>query len=268
MTGIDPATSAPPVTAILDFADRVAVVTGAGGGLGSGIARRFVEAGAAVAVHYWTRAAEAKALVRAIAHAGGRAIAVGGDLRRPADSDRVVAAAVEAFGRVDVLVNNAGVYTRAGVLEMTEAELGEALAANLTSAALCTQAAARRLIAQGGGGAIVNIASIEAANPSVGHAHYGAAKAALIAYTRAAAQELAAHEIRVNAVSPGLIRRDGIERAWPTGVERWLANAPLARMGTPEDIADACLFLASPAARWITGVNLVVDGGVSARELF
>jgi len=103
---------------------------------------------------------------------------------------------------------------------------------------------------------------------AAGHSHYAAAKAAVIAHTRAAAQELAPHGIRVNAVSPGLIWKEGIEQAWPDGVRRWHGRAPLERMGMPEDVADACLFLASPGARWITGVNLVVDGGVTARQLF
>ncbi len=259
---------APPVAALLDFSGRVALVTGAGGGIGAGIAQRFADAGAALAVHYRSCADGAAALAQAIAGAGGRAIAVAADLASAAGAERLLAAAVEAFGRVDVLVNNAGAYAGAPLLELSEAEWDAAFAANVRAAALCTQAAARRMIAQGEGGAIVNVASIEASNPGAGHSHYGAAKAALVAHTRAAAQELGEHGIRVNAVSPGLIGRDGIERAWPDGVARWRARAPLGRMGTPEDVADACLFLASPASRWITGVNLVVDGGVTARQWF
>ncbi len=266
-SGPEAGAGAPPVAALLDFNGRAAIVTGAGSGLGSGIARRFAEAGAAVAVHYRASAAGAESLVREIAAAGGRALAVGADLTRAEDVERVVAAAADAFGRVDVLVNNAGSYTDAPLLEIDPAGWDAVIAANLRSAALCTQAAARRMIANGGG-AVVNVASIEAANPAEGHAHYGAAKAALVALTRAAAQELARHGIRVNAVSPGLIGRDGIEREWPEGVARWRSRAPLVRLGTPADVADACLFLASPGARWITGAELVVDGGVTARELF
>src|SRR4029079_17894897 len=109
---------------------------------------------------------------------------------------------------------------------------------------------------QGNGGAIVNITSIEAESPAAGHSHYNAAKAGVLMYTRAAALELAAHGIRVNAVAPGLIWREGIEEAWPDGVARWKRAAPLGRLGRAEDVADACLFLASPAARWITGASL------------
>ena len=129
------------------------------------------------------------------------------------------------------------------------------------------QAVAKRMIEQGGG-AIVNIASIEAENAAPMHAHYCAAKAGVAMLTQAAAQELGGHGIRVNCVSPGLIWRDGIEDAWPEGVERWKAAAPLTRLGRPKDIADACLFLASDAAAWITGVNLRVDGGVMTNQIF
>ncbi|MFE2386117.1 SDR family oxidoreductase, partial [Streptomyces misionensis] len=116
-----------------------------------------------------------------------------------------------------------------------------------------------------GGGTITHIASIEAARPAPGHAHYGAAKAAVVTHARAAALEYGSEGIRVNTVSPGLIDRPGLAQAWPDGVRRWLAAAPAARLGRPEDVADACVFLASPLASWITGHDLVVDGGVSAR---
>jgi NAD(P)-dependent dehydrogenase (short-subunit alcohol dehydrogenase family) len=253
---------------LFDFSGRVAVITGGGSGLGAGVARRFAEAGAAVVVHFYTSMAGADALVREIAAVGGKAVAAGGDLTQRAGAELLLDAAVGAFGRVDVLVNNAGVYPESDLMEMTDEDWDRVVDANLRSTFLCTQAAARRMIGQGGGGAIVNVASIEGANPEPGHSHYAAAKAGVIAHARAAAQELAPHGIRVNTVSPGLIWRDGIERAWPDGVRRWHDRAPLARMGMPEDVADACLFLASPGARWITGVNLVVDGGVTTAPLF
>ncbi len=258
----------PPVRSLLDFTGQVALVTGAGSGLGRGIAARFAEAGAAVVVHHRRSADGARSLVRRIEAGGGRALAVPGDLRREEDASQAVATAVEAFGRLDILINNAGIYPLAGILEMTAAEWDDMMAATLRSAFLCTQAAARQVARQGTGGAIVNITSIEAESPSPGHSHYGAAKAGLLAYTRAAALELAGHGIRVNAVAPGLVWREGIEGAWPDGVARWLQAAPLGRLGTPEDVADACLFLASPGARWITGASLTVDGGVMARQAF
>ncbi len=258
----------PPVKALLDFSGRVTVITGGGSGLGTGIVRRFSEAGAAVVVHYRTSGPEAEALASAIEAGGRRAVTVGGDLTQGLDAERLLDETLQAFGRVDVLINNAGLYPESDLTEMSETEWESVVAANLRSVFLCTQAAARRMIAQGEGGAIVNIASIEGAVPAPGHSHYGAAKAAVIAHTRAAAQELALHGIRVNVVSPGLIWSEGIERDWPDGVRRWHDRAPLVRMGMPEDVADACLFLASPAARWITGANLVVDGGVMSKQLF
>jgi 3-oxoacyl-[acyl-carrier protein] reductase len=152
---------------------------------------------------------------------------------------------------------------------MSEADWRAVIDANLTSVHLMSQAAARRMAAQAPqGGAIVNIASIEATNPAPGHAHYGAAKAAVVMHTRSAAAELGRHGIRVNCVSPGLIDREGLAEAWPAGVRRYLDAAPLGRLGLPTDIADACLFLASPAARWITGVELVVDGGVLTSQVY
>jgi NAD(P)-dependent dehydrogenase (short-subunit alcohol dehydrogenase family) len=257
---------APEVARLLDLSDRVVIVTGAGSGLGQGVARRFAEAGAKVVVHYRKAAAGAEALVAQIG--GGRAIAAEADLTRPEDAESLVAAAVRDFGRVDALVNNAGIYPLASVLEMTPAQWNEVVAANLTSVFLCTQAAARQMVRQGGGGAVVNVTSIEAGSALPSHSHYAATKAGADAHTRAAAQELGPHGIRVNAVAPGLIWREGIEQMWPEGVSRWLDAAPLRRLGRPEDVADACLFLASPAARWITGATLCVDGGVSVAPLF
>ncbi len=124
---------------------------------------------------------------------------------------------------------------------------------------------AKHFIGRGDGGAIVNVASIEGLQPAAGHSHYAASKAAVIMHTRAAALELGAQRIRVNAVAPGLIDRAGLADAWPDGVGRWLAACPLERLGTTEDVADAVLFLLSDAARWITGTTLVVDGGMLAR---
>ena len=114
-----------------------------------------------------------------------------------------------------------------------------------------------------GDASIVNIASIEGSWPAIGHSHYATSKSALIMATRAAALELGKHGIRVNSVSPGLVNREGLEHDWPEGVERWRRAAPLGRLGEPEDVANAVAFLASPAADWITGHDLVIDGGVS-----
>lgn len=242
-------------------------MTGSGSGLGQGIARRFAQAGARVAVHYNHSAEGAQALVEAIGQ-GGAAVSLQGDLTRAGDAQRLVDETVRALGRVDVLINNAGIYPRASLLEMSPEEWDAVVDANLRSTFLCTQAAARVMAAQGEGGAIVNISSIEQENPAPQHSHYDAAKGGVLMFTRAAAFELATYGIRVNAVAPGLIWREGIEQSWADGVERWQRTAPLKRLGLPEDVADACLFLASPAARWITGASLVVDGGVMTHQIF
>lgn len=253
---------------LLDFSGRVVIVTGSGSGLGQGIAARFAEAGAAVVVNYRASAAGAQAVVAAVEAKGGQAIAVQADVTQKAEVERLVAGAVERFGRIDGWVNNAGIYPLSSVLEMAETEWDAVIDANLRSTFLCTQAVAKQMIAQGDGGAIVNIASIEGENPAPLHSHYNAAKGGVLMHTKAAAYELGPHGIRVNAVSPGLIWQEGLDDAWPDGVTRFKAAAPLGRLGRPDDVADACLFLASPAARWISGVNLRVDGGVLTKQIF
>jgi NAD(P)-dependent dehydrogenase (short-subunit alcohol dehydrogenase family) len=164
-------------------------------------------------------------------------------------------------------VNNAGAYPLAGLLTITPAQWEEVLAANLKSAFLCLQAAGRRMAALGGG-AIVNVTSIQAFAPALDLAAYSAAKAGLEMLTRSAATELGRSGVRVNAVAPGLVWREGLETAWPEGVARYRAAAALGRIAQPEDVADACLFLAAPASRFVTGTTLVVDGGVLAGPVF
>ncbi|MFQ5747747.1 MAG: SDR family NAD(P)-dependent oxidoreductase [Gemmatimonadota bacterium] len=266
--GPPPEARIPEPRDLLDFRGQVVVVTGASGGVGAGIARRFASAGADVVVHFRSDADGAERIARAIHEAGCRAVTVRGDLTVAGGAERVVDAAVEELGGLDVLVNNAGAYPLAALLEMTDDEWRAVLDANLTSTFLCTRAAARCMRDRGTGGAIVNIASIEGRNPAPLHAHYNAAKGGVLMLTKAAANELAPHGVRVNSVSPGLIGREGIEAQWPEGVDRWRRACPLERLGRPDDVADACLFLASPAARWITGADLRVDGGVMTSQIF
>jgi NAD(P)-dependent dehydrogenase (short-subunit alcohol dehydrogenase family) len=167
--------------------------------------------------------------------------------------------AVERFGRLDAVVANAGVHPVAELASMSVEQWREVVDTTLTATFATVQAAAGVMR----GGSITLIASVEGRRPAPGHAHYAAAKAGVIMFARSAALEYGTGGIRVNSVSPGLIRRDGIEDAWPDGVERWHRAAPLRRLGESSDVGDACVFLASPMARWITGADLVVDGGMS-----
>ncbi|WP_107054131.1 SDR family NAD(P)-dependent oxidoreductase [Streptomyces sclerotialus] len=244
------------------LAGRVALVTGAGGLIGGGIARRLARAGAAVVAHFHRSARQAEELVEEITGAGGSALAVPADLTREEECHRLVGAAASWRGRLDVLVNNAGIQPVQPLAELTAADWRRVSEADMTSAFCCTQAA---VAAMTRGGSVVHIASIEGSRPAPGHAHYSAAKAALIMFARSAALEYGPLGIRVNTVSPGLIDRPGLAADWPEGVDRWTRAAPLTRLGRPEDIGDACVFLASDAASWISGTDLVVDGGVSAR---
>jgi NAD(P)-dependent dehydrogenase (short-subunit alcohol dehydrogenase family) len=252
---------------LLDFHGNSVLVTGAGSGIGCGIALRFAQAGADVAINYRSNEAGAREVGKKIEALGRKAPAIQADVSQGRDVERLMAEVVKALGGLDVLVNNAGSYPVSPLLEMSEEQWDSVIAANLRSVHLCTQAAARQMMRQGGG-AIINIASIEAENPAPQHSHYNAAKAGVAMYTRTAAQELGRQGIRVNAVSPGLIWRQGIEHAWPEGVNAYLKAVPLGRLGRADDVADACLFLASPAARWITGANLLVDGGVMTNRVF
>jgi len=253
---------------LLNFSGKVVVVTGAGQGLGEGLALRFAQAGADVVAHYHQSESGAKKVARQVENMGRRAIAVQGNLTYREDAEKIGVTAIETFGRLDVWINNAGSYPLATVREMTDEQWDSVIDANLRTVFVGTQTAANLMIARGIAGSVVNIASIEAENPAPNHSHYNAAKAGVVMYSRAAAQELGRHNIRVNVVSPGLIWREGIESAWADGVQRWQRRAPLQRLGMPDDVADACLFLASPAARWITGANLLVDGGVMTTQIF
>jgi len=262
-----PAPSTPAPQALFDFTGKVVLVTGAGSGIGRGIALRFARAGAAVSLHYRDSEAGAQSAAEEIVRGGGRAEIVRGDLRFSAAAEVIVDHTVTNMGALDILINNAGTYPVSPLLELPPDQWRDVMAANVDSVHYCTQAAGH-VMRQRGGGAVVNIASIEAFNPAPGHAHYTSAKAAVVMYTRTAARELGADNIRVNCVSPGLIWNQGIEEAWLEGVQAYLKAAPLARLGQADDVADACLFLASPAARWITGANLVVDGGVLTNRAY
>ncbi|MGW0334154.1 SDR family NAD(P)-dependent oxidoreductase [Streptomyces sp. NPDC003011] len=244
---------------------QAVLVTGAGGGIGRGIALRCAEEGAAVAVHCRTAVEAARDVADRVRERGGRAVVLRADLTDEDACRHLVREAADwAGGRLTALVNNAGVQPVRPLPGMTAAQWRAVVDTNLSSVFACTQAAAE-IMRAGGGGSVTHIASIEAGHPAPDHAPYSASKAAVVAHARAAAQEYGPHGIRVNTVSPGLVHREGLAEDWPQGVRRWREAAPLGRLGRPEDIGDACVFLASPLASWITGHDLVVDGGVSAR---
>lgn len=239
---------------------RVVVVTGASRGIGLVIARRFIELGDRVVLHGRSAPDEA-VLCEAVQR--GDARVVSGDLSRDIDRSALFAAAIEAFGTLDVLVNNASVQTFGTLREWSEEASRNLLQVNLVAAIDCMRRAAQVMEGGAGDRCIVNVASVRASRPGAGGAMYAATKAALVCATRSAAVEYGPAGIRVNAVSPGLIWREGIETEWGDGVRAYQAMAPLRRIGRPDDVADACTMLASPAAGWITGVDLIVDGGIS-----
>ncbi len=255
----------PPVSALLDLSGQTALVTGASGGIGAGIAARLAEAGASVAVHFRGDDVGAAKTLAAIEGVGGTARLFKADLGEEATVSRLIDGVTGDLGLPTIAVNNAGVQPVVPLAQMTFEQWQSVTQTNLNSTYLVTQAVARRLAAAKEPGAIVNVASIEAFDPASGHAHYTSSKAGIAMFTRAAALEYGKDSIRINSVSPGLIDRDGLAQAWPDGVARWKDAAPLMRLGTPDDVADAVLYLVSPAARWVTGANILVDGGMSAK---
>ncbi len=254
-------------TSLPDLSGQRVLVTGATGGIGSGIARRFAAAGADIAVHYRSSKPAAEALADELRAAGVRAEPVHANLGEGGSALSLVALVVKKLGGLDGLVNNAGIQPLATLADMTREEWDAVFATNLGAVFELSQAAAA-VMGEGDPARatenrwITHIASIEASRPAAAHGHYAAAKAGLVMHARAAALELGEWGIRVNTVSPGLIDRPGLEADWTEGVESWRAHAPLGRIGTPEDIGNACVLLASPAALFITGQDLAVDGGM------
>ncbi|MEO6125203.1 MAG: SDR family oxidoreductase [Ilumatobacteraceae bacterium] len=239
----------------IDMSNMVVAVTGADRGIGAGIAARFAAAGSSLVLHH--RRSDAPPTT-------DRSASVQLDLTAAGGADRLIEIAVERFGRLDAVVNNAGIQPVREFGEISAEDWDEMLATNVSAAHWITQSFVRHVRDRGGDGAVVHVASIEGHQPALGHSHYAISKAALIMHAKAAALEVGRFGVRVNSVSPGLIDRDGLERDWPEGVDRFRKAAPLARLGTPSDIGDACVFLCSPMAAWITGVDLIVDGGVSS----
>lgn len=241
---------------------KVAVVTGASKGIGAAIAKALAWDGAKVVVNYASSKAGADAVVAAIAAAGGQAIAVQGDVSRAAEAQALIEAAVGQFGRLDILVNNSGVYEFAPIEEVTEEHYRRLFDINVLGVLLTTRAAAQHL---GEGGSIVNISSAATRVHMPTTVAYTATKGALNAITGVLANELAPRRIRVNGVSPGLVVTEGTHTAGVIGSEMeagLVAQTPLGRAGQPDDIAGVVAFLASDDARWVTGEDIVASGGV------
>jgi NAD(P)-dependent dehydrogenase (short-subunit alcohol dehydrogenase family) len=245
------------------FAGKVALVTGAAQGIGRTIAARFAADGAAVLI-FDLNAAEAARTARALSEQGAKVEAIGGDVSVREDVHRTVQRCVERFGRLDVLVAHAGIADFQPLLEIDERSWRRIIDVNLTGVFLCTQEAGR-VMATAGGGAIVVTASTNAFYVETNSAHYNASKGGVIAFVRSAAIDLAPLGIRVNAVAPGVVRTP--LAAWvtdnPTNAAPYLQRIPLNRFAETDDVANAVLFLASDEAAYMTGQEIVLDGGLT-----
>ncbi|WP_233830277.1 glucose 1-dehydrogenase [Paraburkholderia sp. ZP32-5] len=240
---------------------KVAVVTGGSKGIGAAIAKALAAQGASVVVNYASSRAGAEKVVADIAAAGGKAVAVGGDVSKAADAQDIIDTAIETYGRLDILVNNSGIYEFAPIEEITEAHFHKHFDINVLGLLLVTQAAVKHL---GEGASIVNVSSVVSRITPPNAAVYTATKGAVDAITGSLAKELGPRKIRVNSVNPGIVETEGTHGGGIMGsdFETWaISTTPLGRVGQPEDIADVVTFLASDDARWLTGESLIASGG-------
>ena len=247
----------------LKLAGKVAIVTGASKGIGAGIARSLAAAGAAVTVNYASSREGADVVVNEIKAAGGNAVAVHGSVADAADVKRIFDETVAAFGHVDIVVNNAGVFQFDAVEAVTADEFNRQFSINVLGPILTTQEALKHFPESGGN--IINISSVVSITPGPNSSVYSSTKGAVDTLTRALAAELAPRNIRVNVVAPGFTETEGTVTAGISGsdFERTIvANTPLARAGQPDDIAKVVTFLASDDAAWLTGERISASGGL------
>ena len=240
---------------------KVAVVTGASKGIGAGIAKALAKEGASVVVNYASDRAGAERTAAEIEKAGGHAVILGGSVAKQTDVDALFAETKKQFGKVDVLVNNAGVYNFIPIEGVTEEEIDRQFGVNVKGLLLATRAAVALFPEEGG--SVINIGSIVSETSPVGSSIYTGTKGAVDAITRVLAKELGPRKIRVNAVNPGLTSTEG--NASMVGMDFYdaaIAQTPLGRVGAPDDIADVVAFIASDDARWVTGALLQVGGGL------
>lgn len=248
----------------MSLRNQVVLVTGASSGIGRATAEAMARQGARVGVNYCKNQAGAEQAAEAIRKAGSEALVVRADVTQHSDVLAMVAAVRKEWGPIDILVNNAGdLLARRTLADMTEEYWDQIMALNLKSVFLCVRAVWEEMAARKSG-CVINVSSIAGRNGGgPGAAAYAAAKGGLLTYTKSLAKELAPHGIRVNGVAPGVIATPYHERYSPGEVfQRFIASIPLGRAGTAEDIADVIVFLASPAARYITGETLEVNGGM------
>ncbi|MGA2797811.1 MAG: glucose 1-dehydrogenase [Thermoguttaceae bacterium] len=242
---------------------KVSVVTGASKGIGSSIALHLAAEGAAVVVNYASSKEGAERVVAEIVGKGGKAIAVQANVAKQADIQRLFSETKKAFGKIDILVNNAGIYEFAPLEDVTAEHFHKMFDLNVLGLILASQEAVKHFGSEGG--SIVNISSVVVTAAPPNSSVYSATKAAVVAVTRSLAKELASRKIRVNAVNPGMVETEGVHAAgiaesdFRKQVE---SQTPLGRIGQPQDIAPAVVFLASPEAGWITGESLYISGGL------
>lgn len=244
--------------------NQFALVTGASKGVGKGIALELARQGAAVAVNYHSDAAGAQATVDEIVESGGRAFAVQADVGKSAEVDAMFARVDVEFGALNIMVNNAGVQTWKALLDLTEAEWDRVIDTNLKGTFLCTQQAGRRMKASGGG-SVVNIGSGSNKWPFPHLVDYTASKGGIEQFTKVAAYELGPFAIRVNCVAPGAIEIERTKLELGDYAGSWSKLTPLGRIGHPKDVAAAVAFFCTPAAEFITGQTIYVDGGLFTR---
>lgn len=246
-----------------DLKGKVAVVTGASKGIGAGIAKALAAEGAAVVVNYASSKEGAERVTKEINEKGGRAIALQGDVAKEDDVKRLFAEAKKAFGKLDLLVNNAGVYEFAPIESVTEKDFHRMFNTNVLGLILATREAVKYF--GDNGGSVINIGSVASTMTVPNTVVYAGTKGAVDAVTRVLAKELGPKNIRVNSINPGGVETEGTHRAGVVGsdfAKQLIGQTPLGRFGQPEDIASVAVFLASPASGWLTGEVLMASGGL------
>lgn len=247
----------------IDLGGKVALVTGASRGIGAVVACRLAEAGAKVGVNYHASSDAASVVVDSINNSGGEAYLVGGDVSQEENAGAVIKNLVEHFGNIDILVNNAGINKDQLLVRMKAEDFDSVMDVNLRGAFLCTRHAMTHMIKQRSG-RIINMSSVVGLSGNPGQANYAAAKAGLVGLTKAVAREVASRNVTVNALAPGYITTAMVDELTEETQAKILDRIPMGRFGTPEDVAEAVVFLSSDGASYITGQVLTIDGGMIA----